>query len=122
MLRRLELSNTMSVHSPDFSDTLYANSADRHYRPDRHDSGHLDRAGSGHRLTARYALSPTVQALAKAFESRGSDETIRILERRIDLQEQEMAGLRAAVQGVEDAHDFERKLSAPPALPPSAEG
>jgi hypothetical protein len=73
-------------------------------------------------LTARYALSPTVQALAKAFESRGSDETIRILERRIDLQEQEMAGLRAVVQGVEDAHDFERQLSAPPALPPSAEG
>ena len=59
---------------------------------------------------------------AKAFESRGSDETIRILERRIDLQEQEMAGLRATVQGVEDAHDFERKLSAPPALPPSTEG
>ena len=73
-------------------------------------------------LTARYALSPTVQALAKAFESRGSDETIRILERRIDLQEQEMAGLRTAVQGIEDAHDFERKLSAAPALPPSTEG
>jgi hypothetical protein len=73
-------------------------------------------------LTARYALSPAVQALAAAFESRGSDETIRILERRIDLQEQEMAGLRLTLQSIEDANDFERKLSAPQALPPSTEG
>lgn len=64
-------------------------------------------------LTIRFALSPAVQALSKLFEGRGNDETLRILERRIELQEQEIAALSHAVRGLSEAQDFERQLAAP---------
>lgn len=65
-------------------------------------------------LTARFALNPTVTALAKLFESRGADETMRILERRIELQEQEIPALHSAVRGLTEASEFERQLASPP--------
>lgn len=61
-------------------------------------------------LTARYALSPTVEALSKLFESRSSDEQLRILERRLELQEQEIAMLSQTVRSLSEAHDFDRAL------------
>ena len=62
-------------------------------------------------LTARYALSPAVQALAKAFETKGMEETVRILERRMELQEQEIALLTQSVHALTEGRDFDRKLS-----------
>ena len=61
-------------------------------------------------LTARYALNPTVEALARLFESRGADETLRILERRMELQEQEISALNAAVRTLSEGQDFDRQL------------
>jgi hypothetical protein len=74
-------------------------------------------------LTARYALSPTVQALARLFESKSTEDTVRILERRLELQEQEIALLSQTVRGLAEGRDFERQLAAPaPARPPSDPG
>ena len=73
-------------------------------------------------LTARYALSPTVQALAKLFESKGTEEAVRILERRIELQEQEIAMLSQTVQSLSEGRDFERQLAAPPKAAPGPGG
>ena len=64
-------------------------------------------------LTARYALSPTVQALAKLFESKSTEETVRILERRMELQEQEMAMLSQTVRSLTEGREFERQLASP---------
>jgi hypothetical protein len=64
-------------------------------------------------LTARYALSPTVEAFAKLFETKSNDETLRILERRMELQEQEIALLAQTIRSLSDAQEFERKLAAP---------
>lgn len=61
-------------------------------------------------LTARYALNPTVEALSKLFEARGSEEQLRILERRLELQEQEIAMLGQTVRSLSEAHDFDRAL------------
>jgi len=36
-------------------------------------------------LTARFALKPVVEALGRVFESRSSDESLRVLERRMEL-------------------------------------
>lgn len=66
-------------------------------------------------LTARYALSPTVEALSKLFESRSSEEQLRILERRLELQEQEIAMLGQTVRSLSEAHDFDRALKGPTA-------
>jgi hypothetical protein len=75
-------------------------------------------------LTARYALSPTVEAFAKLFETKGNDEAIRILERRMELQEQEIALLSQTIRSLTEAREFERQLGAPSggAADPSASG
>ena len=64
-------------------------------------------------LTARFALKPLVEALARVFESRTMDETVRILERRVELQEQQIETLQASLKQIADAHEFDRQLSAP---------
>lgn len=63
-------------------------------------------------LTVRFALSPAVEALSKVFESRGADEQLRILQRRLELQDQELAALQHTVQNLSDGRDFERQLKA----------
>lgn len=65
-------------------------------------------------VTARFALKPTVEALGRLFESRNTEESLLILERRIELQEQEIDALRSAVRSLTEARDFERQLAAPP--------
>ena len=62
-------------------------------------------------LTARFALGPAVAALAKVFETRGADEALRIIERRMELQEQEIALLSQTIRGLSEAQDFQRQLS-----------
>jgi len=64
-------------------------------------------------LTARFALKPVVEALGKVFESRSLDENVRILERRVELQEQQIDALQSSLQQLTDARDFERQLAAP---------
>jgi hypothetical protein len=64
-------------------------------------------------LTARFAFKPVVEALARVFESRSVDETVRILERRVELQEQQLEALQASVDKLSEAQDFDRQLAAP---------
>ncbi len=68
-------------------------------------------------LTARYALSPTVEALSRLFETRGADETMRLLERRLELQEQELSMLHQTVRHLSDGREFDRQLNPPAADP-----
>lgn len=63
--------------------------------------------------TARFALKPVVEALAKVFEARDSEETLRILERRVELQDQEISMLSQTVRNLIDGREFERRLEAP---------
>lgn len=71
-------------------------------------------------LTARFALKPVVEALARVFESRSVDETVRILERRVELQEQQIESLQASLKQLAETQDFDRQLGAPRAADPSA--
>jgi hypothetical protein len=71
-------------------------------------------------LTARFALKPAVEALAKVFESRSVDETVRILERRVELQEQQIEALQSSLKQIADTQDFDRQLSAQRAIEPPA--
>jgi hypothetical protein len=64
-------------------------------------------------LTARFALRPLVEALGRVFESRSSDESMRILERRIELQEHQIDALMSTVKQIADTQDFDRQLAAP---------
>ena len=65
-------------------------------------------------LTARYALKPLVEALAKVFEARELDESVKILERRVELQEHQIESLQESFKQLTEAREFERQLAAPP--------
>jgi hypothetical protein len=63
-------------------------------------------------LTARFALKPAVEALAKVFEHKQLDETVRILERRVEMQEHQIESLQSSLQQLADTRDFDRQLAA----------
>jgi hypothetical protein len=65
-------------------------------------------------LTARFAFKPAAEALAKLLETRQLDETVRLLERRMELQEREIEALTTSLQQIADAREFDRRLAAPP--------
>jgi len=64
-------------------------------------------------LTARYALKPAAESLAKLLENRELDESVRALRRRVDAQEQQMEAVIASLQQIADAREFDRQLAAP---------
>jgi hypothetical protein len=64
-------------------------------------------------LTARFALKPAVEALAKVFEARELDESVKILERRVELQEHQIEALQDSVKQLHETRDFDRQLAAP---------
>ena len=63
-------------------------------------------------LTARFALKPTVEAFARVFEGRGTEETVQILERRIALLEAQMEALDGSMSRLEEASRFDAQLRA----------
>ena len=65
-------------------------------------------------LTARFALKPTVEALSRLFENRSTNQTLQLLERRMELHEQEIEVLQHTLRSLNDAQAFERQLGTPP--------
>lgn len=61
-------------------------------------------------LTARFALKPTVEAVTKFFESRGSDESVSILERRMALMEQQIESIESNVRHLVEIGEFQNQL------------
>ena len=73
-------------------------------------------------LTARFALKPTVEALSRFFDKRGSDEAISILERRMALMEQQLESIESSVQRITDTAEFDHDLAAPAQGPAQISG
>ncbi len=68
-------------------------------------------------LTARFALKPIVEALARMREAQGTNQSLTLLERRMALSEQEMKsleGLREDVRRLVEEQEFQRQLATPP--------
>ncbi|MFH1765460.1 MAG: hypothetical protein ABIF09_14825 [Gemmatimonadota bacterium] len=63
-------------------------------------------------LTARFALKPVVEALARVFESRGMDESVQIMERRMALMEAQVESLGSSMKRLEDTASFDAQLRA----------
>jgi hypothetical protein len=69
-------------------------------------------------LTARFAMKPIVESLAKLKEGGARGEAVQMLERRMALLEQEvqtLSGIREDVSRLVEELEFQRKLAAPPA-------
>ena len=73
-------------------------------------------------ITARFALKPTVEALSRFFDKKGSDEAVSILERRMALIEQQLESIEGNVQRLVETADFDRKLAAPTGRPAQITG
>lgn len=74
-------------------------------------------------LTARFALKPLVESVGQYFEGLGSDESMRIAERRIALLEQTVDALQNELHRVRDVQDFDTALRVndePDALSPAS--
>ena len=66
-------------------------------------------------LTARFVLKPIVEAIARLRETTNSNQALVMLERRMDLLEQEVqgvAGLREDIAKLLEAQEFHLKLTA----------
>lgn len=63
-------------------------------------------------ITARFALAPTLKALSGLFEHKGLNKTVRILERRISLQEQQIESMEGSLRGLAAVSEFHESLEA----------
>lgn len=61
-------------------------------------------------LTARFALKPTMEAMSHFFERKGMEETVRILERRLGLLEQQVEHMENQLDQVAEIQRFDRQL------------
>jgi uncharacterized protein (DUF2164 family) len=61
-------------------------------------------------LTARFALKPLMEALAKYREMQGSDQAQQLLERRMALIEEQLHGVDRSIRDLVDESDFRRQL------------
>lgn len=79
-------------------------------------------------LTARYALKPFVETLARFFDNRELGETVQILERRMGLLEHQLDSMDASLKQLVEVTDFHRALGSPggpgtaPGAGPPAQG
>lgn len=64
-------------------------------------------------LTARFALKPLAESLGNLFQSRNVEESVRILERRMALLEQQMESMDLTLQRVAETAEFHRELRSP---------
>jgi hypothetical protein len=74
-------------------------------------------------LTLRFAIKPAVEALARAFEHQGLEDTVSILERRMGFLESQMETMEHTVDRLAEAVEFQNELrsgrdQAPTSLPP----
>jgi hypothetical protein len=61
-------------------------------------------------LTARFALKPVVEALSNVLQTRGMDESLQIIERRLALMETQMEVMENSMRRLEDTSEFDAQL------------
>lgn len=62
-------------------------------------------------FTARYAIKPITESIAKMRESSSNVREVAVLEQRVALLEQQLQHVETAVDRIATARDFERQLS-----------
>ena len=62
-------------------------------------------------LTARFALKPLIETVAKVMQARQGNEAMQLVERRMAALEQEMVLMRTELQQIGEGKEFYRKLA-----------
>jgi hypothetical protein len=61
-------------------------------------------------LTLRFALKPAITTLTRFFDHQGIEESVRMLERRIEFQEHQIQSLESTIRRLSDESEFDKKL------------
>lgn len=61
-------------------------------------------------VTARFALKPIAEAVARMREAQGTNRELQMVERRLALMEQQLSHLETDVRKIEDLREFDRQL------------
>lgn len=61
-------------------------------------------------ITARIALKPIVEAMARYREMKGADDSVLMLERRLALMEEQFHGMDRSLRLLVEDADFRRRL------------
>jgi hypothetical protein len=64
-------------------------------------------------LTLRVALKPMVDSIARLMEVKNGASSVDLVDKRVQLLEQELHGLRGEMQLLTDRTDFYERLSIP---------
>ena len=64
-------------------------------------------------LTARFALKPIVEAIARMRETQTASRELGMVEKRLALLEQQMLNMEGAVDRISEETEFQRKLTSP---------
>jgi hypothetical protein len=64
-------------------------------------------------LTLRFALKPIAESIAKIKEAQGAGQQVAVMQQRIDLLEQQLAGMESDLQRVREVQEFHSQLKAP---------
>ena len=63
-------------------------------------------------ITARVALKPIVEAMARYREMKGEDVAVNLLEQRMRLMEEQLPGMDRSLRLLVEDADFRRRLEA----------
>jgi hypothetical protein len=61
-------------------------------------------------LTARFALKPIAEAVARMRAGQGASQELAVMEQRVALLEQQLSNLETDVRKIEDVAAFDRQL------------
>jgi hypothetical protein len=61
-------------------------------------------------LTARFALKPIAEAVARMRSGQGAGRELAVMEQRVALLEQQLSNLETDVRKIEEVADFDRQL------------
>lgn len=64
-------------------------------------------------LTLRFALKPIAEAMAKIKEAQGAGKEVAVMQQRIDLLEQQLAGMESDMQRLREVQEFHAQLKPP---------
>jgi hypothetical protein len=74
-------------------------------------------------ITARFALKPVIESLAKYRESQGDRDALLLMERRMALLEEQFNGMDRSLRELTEESEFRRQLESgtpqPLAAPPA---
>jgi hypothetical protein len=61
-------------------------------------------------LTARFALKPIAEAVARMRSGQGASQELAVMEQRVALLEQQLSNLETDIRKIEDVAAFDRQL------------